>query len=122
MQKAVPFIAVALILFLLYVMNSPNSGKSTTRASGNSVDELDACAMSHVFIKRQLKAPSTADFPVCREPDTIIVGAGIHWTVRSYVDAQNSFGAMLRSDYMVRMRYEPSTDKWALVEHTLVER
>lgn len=84
---------------------------------------FDACVMAHIFIKRQLKAPATADFPACDGPDTYIAPlAGDNWKVSSYVDAQNSFGAMLRSDYTTVMHYEPSTDRWTLTDYNLVNR
>lgn len=82
---------------------------------------FDACVMAHIFIKRQLKAPATADFPACDGPDTYVAHlAGDNWKVSSFVDAENSFGAMLRSDYTTVMRYEPSTDRWTLTDSTLV--
>lgn len=117
MRKVLPLIAVISILFLLALINSPN--KSSARHAAPTAmpapKAIDACAMSHVFIKQQLKSPSTADFAVCDEPDTVVAHTGNQWTVRSYVDAQNSFGAQLRNDYAVEMLYLPSTDKWRLV-------
>ena len=62
------------------------------------------------YVLQGLKAPSTAEFPgtfleigewnVTRNKDVI--------TVRSYVDSQNGFGAMIRSNFAVQMSY---TDK-----------
>lgn len=58
------------------------------------------------YVKQGLKAPSTADFPsqilsgdwkVNRKDDVV--------TVSSYVDAQNSFGAMIRSNFVVQISY-----------------
>lgn len=57
-------------------------------------------AYTQNMVKKILKASSTADFPweydeyqVIKTPDNV--------TVSGYVDAQNSFGAMLRSQYKV---------------------
>lgn len=66
--------------------------------------------MAQIFIRRQLKAPSTAKFPPCS--DMNITHTGNTWFVRSYVDAQNSFGAMLRNGFLVEMDYRPIEDKW----------
>lgn len=59
------------------------------------------------YIEQVLKAPSTAEFPgqifeadkwqVSRYKDVV--------TVVSYVDSQNSFGAMIRSEFAVQMAY-----------------
>jgi len=62
------------------------------------------------FVKQTLKAPTTAEFPwdpVSAGTD----GTGLY-QVESYVDSQNSFGAMVRSEWMVNMRL--SGDRWTL--------
>lgn len=84
--------------------------------------DFDACVMSQVFIKRQLKSPSTADFPACNDSDTVVSREGGNWKVISYVDAQNAFGAMLRADYSTLMTYNASTDRWTLTDFALVNR
>lgn len=62
--------------------------------------------MAEQHVKQFLKAPSTASFPdltdasswiVSRYKDTV--------TVYAWVDSQNSYGAMLRSDFTVQMSY-----------------
>jgi len=61
---------------------------------------------AQTFIKRILKAPSSAKFPsTLWSSDAYIVRhhANDVVSVESYVDAQNSFGAMLRSSYTVAM-------------------
>ena len=53
-------------------------------------------------VKRGLKAPSTAKFPFL--PNTIRVDPDTY-EVNSYVDAQNGFGAMIRTNYTCRVSY-----------------
>lgn len=62
------------------------------------------------YVEQGLKAPSTADFPsqflssdwkVNRKDDVV--------TVSAYVDAQNSFGAMIRSNFIVQISYSTSS-------------
>lgn len=53
-------------------------------------------------IQKQLKSPSTADFPWTHE--SWVAGGFIY--IRSYVDAQNSFWAMLRSNFNCKLRME----------------
>lgn len=52
-------------------------------------------------VKKQLKSPSTAKFPlVYHSGDIMEIEQGV-FTVNSYVDAQNSFGATIRSEFML---------------------
>lgn len=74
------------------------------------VDGSDACYMAQKFITDQLKAPSTADFQSCREATISTGSAANSWTVITWVDAQNSFGAKLRERYLVKVSHV-STDK-----------
>lgn len=69
--------------------------------------------MSQLFVKDALKAPSTAKFPVYSE-DMVVDGGDGSFIVSAYVDAQNSFGAMMRSNYVCIMQYDKATDEWAL--------
>ena len=77
------------------------------------VNNTAACVMAQVFVERQLKAPGTAKFQVCR--DATIQRSGDQFTVRSYVDSQNSFGAMLRTDYVAVVEWTGG-DNWHLVD------
>ncbi|MFC4805750.1 hypothetical protein [Filifactor villosus] len=64
-------------------------------------EEIMLKTQAEIMVKDILAAPSTAKFPGYAEyvmektPDKYIVG--------SYVDAQNGFGAMLRSEFMIRI-------------------
>ena len=68
---------------------------------------MEACTLAQDAVKAKLKAPSTAKFPGCafgaheyriradEARDTV-------W-VMGHVDAQNAMGAMLRSDFGVKL-------------------
>lgn len=89
--------------------------------------------MCQHFVKENLKAPSTADFGGLFEDweeatflnleltsslgvdVSQLRGPGV-WVVTGKVDAQNEFGAMLRSDYVCVMDYESATDMWYLLD------
>ena len=59
-------------------------------------------------VKGRLKSPSTAEFPW--DPDNYIIKQnGNEYTVYSYVDAQNSFGAKIRNKYVAMFYYYPDT-------------
>jgi len=57
------------------------------------------------LVKQNLKSPSTADFPNWYGGDWSVSRKDNVVTVVSYVDAQNSFGAMLRSKFAVQYDY-----------------
>lgn len=81
-------------------------------------DSSDACYMAQKFMRGTLKAPSTATFAPCQAPDSVVTQTERIWHVRSWVDAQNGFGAMLRNHFAADLIYYPATDKWQLVDLT----
>src|SRR5687768_1316046 len=85
-------------------------------------DESAACAMSQQFVRQKLKAPATATFPAWSDDACVVTHRNHIWVVRSYVDAQNDFGAMLRTPYTVEMIYSPSRDTWTLADIAIAAR
>ena len=79
--------------------------------SDNSLPSI----MSERFVKRALIAPSSAVFPRFSEVRQSYLG-NCTWEVLSYVDAQNAFGAMVRSDYLITMEYNPDSKLWSGVD------
>ena len=69
--------------------------------------------MSQVFAEQKLKAPSTAEFPTRRNASIKKSFNGVY-AVSCYVDAQNSFGAQIRTYYTAKLYYNFSTKKWHL--------
>lgn len=68
-------------------------------------DTIGAFVMSQSFVKDALKAPSTATFPYSSSDGVTITKAdNCSFVVKAYVDAQNSFGAKLRTNYAIKMR------------------
>jgi hypothetical protein len=62
-----------------------------------------ATSMCLRFVRASLKAPTTASFPPDIEPITVAHADGTV-TVGGVVDAQNSFGAMLRNAWACTVR------------------
>lgn len=66
-----------------------------------------AFVMSQSFVRQQLKSPSTAVFPLINSSGVSVEylrqEPGCRHAVRGYVDAQNSFGAVVRNTYSVTM-------------------
>lgn len=89
-------------------------------AKDDNVDAWQACKR---FVEAQLKSPSTADHPAF-DFEFIDHPKG-RWTIRSYVDAQNSFGAVIRAVYVCETQYtggEPwRSDSWSLLKLDMQE-
>jgi len=79
----------------LLVSSSGNGSRS------QPVDDNDTAILAHAmakqFVENNLKAPATADFP--RQATSIYQDHQGRWVVTSYVDAQNSFGANVRTHW-----------------------
>lgn len=69
-------------------------------------DQFDAIVIAERKVKEQLKAPSTAKF--CKTTDYTVSVSGNTWTVKGYVDAQNSFGASLRNNFTITFTFTSS--------------
>lgn len=115
-----PLILIALVIVVAYAINMmffPDAKFSNV----DSVDDFDACWMAQKFVLDQLKAPATANFAACRQPDSVVTGSGRVWKVESWVDAQNGFGAQLRTNFTVKLVYDPDTEKWRLTSLAMLD-
>lgn len=93
MKKVIPLI---LIISLVCLLASSCSGEKDS----NGNNKTWALATAQEIVSSRLKSPSSAKFSW---PDETSVSlSGNTWTVRGWVDAQNGFGASIRSNYAVR--------------------
>jgi len=72
-------------------------------------ERIEAITMAQMYVKQRLKSPSTADFSLLNTK-TIMTECG-QWVVTSYVDAPNTFGTMIRTNYAASIR-KVAKDKW----------
>jgi len=109
------FTLVVILAFVVFFFSNcgGSSNSSSSSTTSKQPDKFDAYVMSQLFVEDALKAPSTAKFPVYSE-DMVVDGGDGSFIVSAYVDAQNSFGAMMRSNYVCIMQYDKATDEWAL--------
>lgn len=89
-----------------------NSLSYQTVTDDNTLGEVWAMAQS--FVKDQLKSPKSADFPVYGDGSVSITNAGDYYKVTGYVDAENSFGAEIRSTFSLVLK--KSGSKYTLKE------
>ena len=83
------------------VISPPSSAPSVPEQPSAYQLKLSVQVYSESFIERLLKAPSTAKF--CHETVTDL--GDNRWRVSSCVDSQNSYGAMIRSDWETTLAY-----------------
>ncbi len=63
--------------------------------------ERAAESVCEEYVTDRLKAPASADFPGA---DRVVSSTADEWTVVASVDSENSFGAMIRTDYVCSVR------------------
>lgn len=117
---AVLFVLMFAGMMAVLVVAPKGFGVQAPTAGQRAPSRSDACFISQKFVRERLKAPTTAKFPAWTEENCRVTRAGEIWRVRSFVDAQNSFGAMIRSDYGVEMTHNPQTDTWTLHDITIL--
>jgi len=106
---------VCLVVFLVIVMIIGQYAESPDSGSGDAVKnrEFDAHVTAMGFVKRHLKAPSTADFGYQTESECVTSLGDGRYRVSGWVDAENSFGAKIRNNYSCTIR-DLGGGKWAL--------
>lgn len=92
------------ILIIGIISNKPDDSNNNSNPQYNtalcSADEKGyAWAVAEKEVKESLKAPSTANFPTYN--DGTITKSGSRFTVIGYVDAENSYGAEIRNNFVV---------------------
>lgn len=106
-------IKIAFILFLLIVVAGSfgyiifdgfNNSNSSPETSEEIISDKTPSAYIHAqgFVKQALKSPSTAVFPLTASTQEVEANRFIS---QGYVDAQNSFGATMRNQFVVTLRY-----------------
>jgi hypothetical protein len=90
-------------------------------AQPQTADAVHAWVFAQEFVKRSLKSPSTADFGgVLHEPQSAEECCKKHgsdaWLCVGWVDAQNAFGATVRSDFKVTLKPGGTADEWIALE------
>ncbi len=117
-------IGIVFLSFLFWWNSDPSPNELAKRAEQQAVNteqrkELDCKSetmhhvMSDQLIKERLKSPSTAKFSSYGEMKTVYLGdCRVQHT--GYVDAQNGFGATVRSQYVSVTIYNQANGQYRL--------
>ncbi|MCK5044391.1 hypothetical protein KAR26_01500 [Candidatus Parcubacteria bacterium] len=121
LSKKVQIITGVIWIFVFIMVISAFSGgggNSTETAQETGVTDTQIHIIAQGYVRNILKAPSSADFPLSSY--NIFDLGNDKYKLVSYVDAQNSFGAQVRSDYLVILSYNSGdwsdTNNWTLHE------
>ncbi len=113
-QNDIALIAVVIFVAAWWVW--PSRSPAEPAQSESRDRKTEAWVMCQQFVEARLKSPASAEFPwgsapyVTRLPDD-------RYRARAYVDAQNSFGAMLRNDFNCVVEW--TGERWELESLTL---
>jgi hypothetical protein len=109
-------VVVAVVVFCLWFLSGPSKPPSAAEAAAAKAEDQRtwAMTMAEQFVKKNLKSPATADFPWPSEFKIHDLGHN-EWLVSSYVDSQNGFGALIRSNWVCKLR-DNGNGTWNLVD------
>lgn len=105
------------IAFAVYLVSSiadddsPDGSVSKKRETvPDCGDRTEAWVYAKEFIERKLKNPRSAKFAWSSGSDGVSIHQeGCNWTVASYVDATNSFGGSMRTQWLITIK------RWVMV-------
>lgn len=107
-----------IFVFIMIVAALSGGDDSTQTTPKTGVTNTETHITAQGYVKNFLKSPSSADFPLS---DYTIFDLGDNkYKIVSYVDAQNSFGAQIRSNYIIILSYNggewADSNNWTLHE------
>jgi len=114
-KKQYNMVLVFLILLTFvvpFIIPEPKEDPNAWKTKDNTTM---AYVMMQDFVKRDLVSPSSAKFEWITEPDCKISKDGFDYSISSWVDSQNSFGALIRTRFSGVVR-QIDKDNWRLVE------
>ncbi len=111
LRAVIAIIIIVIAGTVIYRDRTPSSTSGSKNTSTvSSSNKILAYLLAEDYVKQSLKAPRTAQFPRSSEYINHIryLGAG-RYEINSWVDSQNSFGALIRTDFTCIMVDEGAT-------------
>ena len=103
-----------LTLGVMFLLSSCGGGAAVPWSDKES--KSMAYIMTEDFVKQKLKSPGSAKFPSVWDGkvDHVSYLGGQKYRINSYVDSQNSFGALMRTHFTAEIQ-QISEDRWRLI-------
>jgi len=113
-EKKWPAVVFLIIVVgIIYYCNQDTGTKKRALNWTETENKMDAYFAVEMTVKKRLKSPSSADF--CGYHSAKISYDGNRtYTVAGYVDAQNSFGAAMRTSFVGQVK-QVSEYNWKLI-------
>mgnify|MGYP006290189853 CR=1 FL=1 len=96
--------SVSLVTSAIFNGDDNNSSTVIVEKEEETYSDYDAYVNAQMILENFLKSPSTAEYPVASKA-TIKRYTDDGFRVESYVDSQNGFGAVIRSDWIVVFQF-----------------
>lgn len=109
--------AIVFVFFMVLAAGSSDDRTPEQKAAETCADKISAYVHSKYFVEKRLKSPASAKFPSMASEGVVVNYEGeCRHTILSYVDAQNSFGAMIRTKYLAEVQYQKEAQSWSLID------
>ncbi|MCX2679116.1 hypothetical protein OOZ15_04110 [Galbibacter sp. EGI 63066] len=102
-------IAFRIVVGIIVVFGALFMYSTCTDSTGERKQDNKMLAYNYAedFVKKRLKSPSTAKFPGLYEKSKHVTPlGGREYKINSWVDSQNGFGAMIRSNFSCKIIFE----------------
>ncbi|MFW6341374.1 MAG: hypothetical protein ACOC0Q_10935 [Wenzhouxiangella sp.] len=106
-------VVVGLVGLLGWYLSEQMPGGPSPDKSPDTHDTSDAWVMCQVFAERRLRAPRTAKWPL--RPTNGYRESQDRYRLQGHVDAENAFGAMIRSQVLCVIEYT-GAGQWRIQE------
>lgn len=104
-MKTPIFYLFPILLFIFSIVGCGNSS-----SNNDSTNKFLAYNYAEKYVKQNLKSPTTAKFPGLHEKNSHIKELGNNkYEINSWVDSQNSFGAMVRTKFSCVIKINGNT-------------
>lgn len=98
---------ITIAFFIFLAIGSGDNNDNATDGNSSNTNKFLAYNYAEEFVKDNLKSPSTAKFPDTTEKMNHITELGENeYQINSWVDSQNSFGAMIRSNFSCKIIFD----------------
>lgn len=93
----------SILLLIIIIVIATSGGEKKEKQPEPFMNLKHAWTIARELVKERLKSPSTADFPwepvgYKMESDSVIL-------LQGFVDSQNSFGAEIRTKFIIKLKY-----------------
>ncbi len=118
-QISFGFLIIIITIIFIGYKACNNNNSSTVETAKPEEMQTEAYVIAKIFMEKNLKAPASANFPAF-DYRFYASNETYQFIIKSYVDAQNIFGAQLRTYYLIQMKWNgkdwADINNWELID------